>query len=76
VVLEDDGGLINADNIIPVMTAELVEVYGPDFVALVDAVSTALDTGQLTELNRLYEIELDDADNVAREWLTSAGFLN
>ncbi len=76
VVLDDDGGLINADNIIPVVTAELVEIYGSDFVALVDAISTALDTAQLTELNRLYEIELDDADNVAREWLISAGFVS
>lgn len=76
VVLDDDGGLINADNIIAVTTDELIEVYGNDFIALVNAVSAALDTQQLTELNRLYGIELEDADSVAREWLTSAGFLN
>jgi osmoprotectant transport system substrate-binding protein len=33
VVLEDDQGLINADNIIPVLTDEVVEAYGDDFVA-------------------------------------------
>jgi osmoprotectant transport system substrate-binding protein len=76
VVLQDDLGLINADNIIAIVTDELIEVYGADFVALVDAVGLALDTAQLTELNRLYGIELDDADNVARQWLTSAGFLS
>ena len=76
VVLEDDEGLINADNIIAVTTDELVEVYGNEFIGLVNAVSAALDTQQLTELNRLYGIELEDADSVAREWLTSAGFLN
>jgi osmoprotectant transport system substrate-binding protein len=75
VVLEDDRGLINVENIVPVMTAELVEVYGDDFVALVNRVSAALDTGELTELNRQYEIDRADARDVARGWLQSEGFV-
>lgn len=76
IVLEDDQGLINADNIIPVASDSLVEAYGDDFVALVNAVSAALDTPQLTELNRQFGIEREDADVVARNWLRSAGFLD
>lgn len=76
VVLDDDRQLINADNIVPVATQALVDAHGDAFVALVDAVSAALDTPQLTELNRLYEIELEDADVVAANWLRSAGFLD
>lgn len=73
VVLDDDQGLINADNIIPVMTRELVDVYGDDFVALVDEVSAAMDTAELTELNRRFGIDFEDADVVAADWLAAEG---
>lgn len=76
VVLEDPDGLINADNIVPVMSDELVESYGDSFTALVDEVSAALDTEQLTELNRQFEIELLDADEVARTWLEENDLLS
>lgn len=75
VVLEDDQGLINADNIIPVMDQELVDAYGDDFVNLVNDVSASLDTDSLTELNRQFEIDLQDADAVAQGWLEQNGFL-
>lgn len=75
VVLEDDEGLINADNIIPVLTQELVDAYGDDLVDLVNAISADLDTDGLTELNFQFEIELRDADEVAREWLEENGYL-
>lgn len=75
VVLEDDEGLINADNIIPVLTEELVDAYGDDMATLVNSVSADLDTAQLTELNRQFEIELRDADEVAAEWLEENGYL-
>jgi osmoprotectant transport system substrate-binding protein len=76
VVLDDDEGLINADNIVPVSTAEVADAHGDDFAALVNAVSAALDTEQLTELNRRYDIELEDADVVAADWLRDAGFID
>lgn len=76
VVLEDDRGLINADNIIPVTTISIVEAYGTELVGYLDRISRALDTAQLTELNRQYGIDLEDADIVARQWLTEAGFVN
>lgn len=76
VVLEDDRGLINADNIIPVTTQAVVDAYGQAFVDFVNAISAALDTPQLTELNRQYGIDLEDADVVARNWLVGAGFVD
>jgi osmoprotectant transport system substrate-binding protein len=76
IVLDDDRGLINADNIIPVTNSAVVEAFGDDFVALVNAVSAALDTPQLTELNRQFGIDREDADVVARNWLRSAGFVS
>ena len=76
VVLDDDQALINADNVVPVASQELAEAHGEGFAALVDAVSAALDTEQLTELNRRYTIDAEDADAVAADWLTQAGFLD
>lgn len=76
VVLDDDLGLINADNIIPVTTQAVVDAYGDDFTALVNEVSAALDTAELTELNRQFGIELQDADAVATGWLEAEGFLD
>jgi osmoprotectant transport system substrate-binding protein len=75
VVLEDDLGLINADNIIPVTTQEIVDAYGDALVTLVDSISAALDTAELTELNRRFGIDLQDADDVARAWLEGEGFV-
>lgn len=76
VVLEDPEGLINADNIIPVTTDEVAEAYGDAFTALVDQISSTLDTEQLTELNRQFEIELVDADEVAATWLEDNDLLD
>ena len=75
VVLDDDQGLINADNVIPVTTQEVVDAYGDDFTGLVNEVSAALDTEELTELNRQFGIELRDATEVARDWLVAEGFV-
>jgi osmoprotectant transport system substrate-binding protein len=75
VVLDDPEGLINADNVIPVLSQELIDAYGDDLVDLVNRISAALDTAGLTELNRLFGIELEDADVVARGWLEEKGFV-
>lgn len=74
-VLEDDRSMINADNIIPVLAQTLSDAHGQGFIDLVNAVSAALDTAQLTELNRLYEIDKEDASVVARNWLIASGLI-
>ena len=74
VVLEDDLGLTNADNIVPVTSTAVIEAYGDELVSLVDRVSAALDTSGLAELNRRFGIELEDADAVAADWLADNGF--
>jgi osmoprotectant transport system substrate-binding protein len=76
VVLEDDKGLINADNIVPVGTQELLDVYGDALAALINTISASLDTAELTELNRRVGIELEDADAVALSWLQDEGLVD
>jgi len=75
VVLEDDKGLINADNIVPVTTDAVVEAYGDDLAALVDSVSEALSTEELTEMNRQFNVDKLDAKKIATTWLESEGLL-
>jgi osmoprotectant transport system substrate-binding protein len=76
VVLDDDQGLVNAENIVPVASDEVVDAYGDDLVSLVDEVSAAVTTAALTAMNRRYNIDRDDADDIAREWLTEQGLLS
>jgi osmoprotectant transport system substrate-binding protein len=73
VVLEDDQGMISAENIIPVTTDEVVEAYGEDLAALVDEISAAVTTEELVAMNRRYNIDTDDAEDIARDWLEEQG---
>ena len=76
VVLEDDKGMINADNVVPVLSDEVVEAYGAPLRTLVDSVSAALQTRDLTDMNRRFDIEKEDADAIAADWLQLYGFLD
>lgn len=73
VVLEDDLGMLAADNVVPVVSDALIDAYGDDFVELVDKISAALDTDTLTELNKRYEIDKADADDIAADFIEQAG---
>lgn len=75
VLLEDDRNLQPADNIVPVTTKEIVDAYGAEFRALLDSVSAKITTAELTELNKRYGIDAEDADDLARAWLQANGFL-
>lgn len=69
VILKDDKGLINADNIVPVASNALLAKAGVDFKKVVNEISDELDTDDLTELNRQFVVDKDDAVDVARRWL-------
>ena len=51
VQLADDRRLQPADNVVPVLRRELLDLYGPPLVSLVNAVSAQLTTVELTKLN-------------------------
>lgn len=70
VVLEDDQGMTAADNIVPVATQELVDSHDDQFGEVVDAVTAELTTDELIELNRLFDIEHEDAADIAEDWLS------
>ena len=67
-VLKDDKGIFNADNIIPVVTQKLAD--NSELVELVNKASAALTTETLTELNKRYDIDKEDADVIAKSFIS------
>jgi osmoprotectant transport system substrate-binding protein len=72
-VLEDTEGMLAADNIVPVFTDEVAEAYGEDFIALLDEVSATITTELLTEANARFDIEAEDAEVIAEDFLADNG---
>jgi osmoprotectant transport system substrate-binding protein len=74
VLLEDDQGMLAADNVVPVLTTELQAAYGDAFSALLNDVSSKLTTAGLTEMNKRFDIDTEDAEAIAADWLADNGF--
>ncbi|HEX6570026.1 MAG TPA: glycine betaine ABC transporter substrate-binding protein, partial [Acidimicrobiales bacterium] len=74
VLLEDDQQMLAADNVFPVMSQEVADAYGDDLTELLDSISTELTTEDLIELNKRYDVDKDDAEDIAADWLTDHGF--
>ena len=68
VLLEDDQRLQPAENVVPVVRREILDLYGPALVSLVNSVSAQLTTTELTRLNRQV-LEGQPAADAAAAWL-------
>ena len=73
VVLEDDMTLQGSDNLIPLLRSDKLDAGVEETL---NAVSAALDTETLTELNRRVDSDKEDTEAVARDFLTEAGLLD
>jgi osmoprotectant transport system substrate-binding protein len=74
VLLEDDMDMLAADNVFPVLTQELVDTYGDGLTGLLDDISAELTTEDLIELNRRFDVDREDAEDIADDWLSEHGF--
>ncbi|NUU18655.1 glycine/betaine ABC transporter substrate-binding protein [Cellulomonas humilata] len=72
VVLEDDKGLQNADNIIPAVN-KAAAAANASVIELLDTVSAALDTDKLIELNKAVDIDRRTSSEVAEEFVDTEG---
>ncbi|GCD21345.1 glycine betaine ABC transporter substrate-binding protein [Cellulomonas algicola] len=72
VVLEDDQGLQNADNVIPAVNAGVAQ-QSPAVIELLDSVSAALDTDKLIDLNKAVDIDRRTSSEVAKEFVADEG---
>ncbi len=75
VELVDDKGLQPAENVTPLIRSDVVDRFGQDVTALLDAVSRELDTRTLRELNATDAEEpgSEDAAAIAGAWLQAQG---
>lgn len=73
VLLEDDKGLQPAENLAPAVRTEILDVYGDRFADVLNAVSSALTTTELIALNKAVEVDGQDPDKVAADWLDAQG---
>lgn len=72
VVLTDDKHTQPADNIAPLVRNDyLAKVDKASFEGILNAVSAAMTTAELTSLNAEYVFAKKDIATIAREWLTS-----
>lgn len=71
VVLEDDRKLQTADNLIPVIRADVVD---DRIRGVLNKVSAELTTADLIQLNKRADIDKQDPEVLAKEWLEQHGF--
>ncbi len=75
VVLEDDKHLAAAENILPLTTAELAASAPDDYETTLNEVSAKLTTEELTNLNAAVDVQQEDVEDVARQWLEDQGLV-
>ena len=73
VVLEDPQAMILPQNVVPLYRSEVAS--NSTVTGAVDAVQEALTTEELTALNKKVDVDKSDAEDVAKEWLTSKGLV-
>jgi osmoprotectant transport system substrate-binding protein len=69
VLLDDDKRLQLADNVVPVVRADLLSQAPADFKTTVNAVSAKLTTEELTGLNKAVGVDRKEPRDVAGAWL-------
>ena len=72
-VLEDDLGLHPAQNIAPIVANTVLEAYGDQLAADLNALSAAISTDDLLAWNTATDIDFRESDEVAAEWLQEKG---
>ncbi|MEX0865436.1 MAG: ABC transporter substrate-binding protein [Acidimicrobiia bacterium] len=74
VLLEDDRSMLAADNVVPVLTVELRDAYGSALTDVLDDLSSKLTTADLTAMNKRFDIDTEDAEDIAADWLADNGY--
>jgi osmoprotectant transport system substrate-binding protein len=75
VILEDPKGVFPPDNAIPVVRNDLLEQGGEEFRKTVNDLSARITTEEITKLNAKVDLDREDPEDVAVEWLTQQGLI-
>jgi osmoprotectant transport system substrate-binding protein len=73
-LLEDDKGIQPAQNLTPVVNTDFLTA-NPEIQSLLDPVSEALTTADLSALNLKVDADREKPADVANEWLTENGLI-
>lgn len=74
VLLQDDKGMLAADNVFPTISQSIVDAYGAKLTDLLNSVSAQLNTDELVSLNKRYDVDKADAKDIAADWLKQNDF--
>ncbi len=75
VMLEDDQGIAQAENLVPAVSTEFLDA-NPDIADVLNPLMAALTTENLTELNTRMAVDREQAEDVAQDFLESEGLLD
>jgi osmoprotectant transport system substrate-binding protein len=75
VALEDDKGLLSADNVVPVLRQDLADEYGDTLAQAINTLSKLITTEDLIAWNVSTDIDKDEPADVATAWLTDHDLL-
>ncbi|MDP1793914.1 MAG: ABC transporter substrate-binding protein [Acidimicrobiales bacterium] len=67
VLLDDDKNMLAADNVIPVVSQDLI--VQQSFIKAANAISAKLTTDALIEMNKRFDVDKEDAELIAKEFL-------
>jgi osmoprotectant transport system substrate-binding protein len=76
VVVEDDKKLFPPDHIVPIVRDDYLAKAGGDFKSTMDKVSAMITTEEITALNAKVDIDQQDPNDVATEWLKGKNLLS
>jgi osmoprotectant transport system substrate-binding protein len=75
VILEDDKGVFPPDHAVPVVREQFLSSAGAEFEQTVNKLSAAITTEEITKLNAKVDLDREDPEDVAVEWLTQQGLI-
>ena len=73
VALEGTEDIIAPENVVPVVSNEVAEAYGEDLTSLIDSISALITTEVLLDLNGRVELQAENPEDVASDWLSENG---
>lgn len=67
--------IVPPENVVPVINTEVVDAYGDDLIELINSISAKITTEVLLDLNGRIELEAQNPEDVAADFLTENGFI-
>ena len=74
-ILQDPKGIFPPDHAVPVLRNDLVQQGGSELTDLINKVSAKITTEEITKLNAKVDLDKEDPEDVATQWLKDQGLV-